>query len=80
MAASYFDLAADLGSEEEDGDYDEETGEPSKERLPKQRTTDNADSSDEEEEDDDDEEEQRKVNICYYYNYNVFYHDIDKIK
>jgi len=55
MAArnNYFDVAADVGSEEEDEDYDEETGEPT--RKPKKSTGDVHDSSEEEEEDDDEE-------------------------
>lgn len=56
MANTYFDLDAALGSEEEDEDYDEETGEPTKPR--KER---NVEDSSEEEDDDDDEEEQRRV-------------------
>ncbi|PSK58658.1 hypothetical protein B9Z65_6673 [Elsinoe australis] len=56
MANTYFDLDAALGSEEEDEDYDEETGEPTKPR--KER---NVEDSSEEEDDDDDEEEQRRI-------------------
>ncbi|PNS19134.1 hypothetical protein CAC42_1870 [Sphaceloma murrayae] len=56
MANTYFDLDAALGSEEEDEDYDEETGEPEK---PKKDHT--LEDSSEEEDDDDDEEEQRRI-------------------
>ncbi|KAF4550345.1 Transcription elongation factor spt6-like protein [Elsinoe fawcettii] len=56
MANTYFDLDAALGSEEEDEDYDEETGEPDKPIKNKV-----AEDSSEEEDDDDDEEEQRRI-------------------
>ncbi|KAK8211196.1 putative transcription elongation factor SPT6 [Phyllosticta paracitricarpa] len=58
MAASLLDVAAELGSESDDGDYDEENGEQ------KQRNGNGApgvDDSSEEEDDDDDEEAARAV-------------------
>ena len=60
MAApnSFFDVSADVGSEEEDEDYDEETGEPTKKpRRPKAAL----DDSSEEDEEDEDEEAAREV-------------------
>ncbi|KAF2151435.1 transcription elongation factor spt6 [Myriangium duriaei CBS 260.36] len=60
MSNSYFDLAADLGSEEEDDDYDEETGE-AVDKPRKSKPKGAVEDSSEEEDDDDDEEEQRKV-------------------
>lgn len=60
MATSnLFDIDAELGSEEEDEDYDEETGEV---RTKTRRTDGQVDDSSEEEEEDD-EDEARKVGI-----------------
>lgn len=52
-AANLFDLNAELGSEEEDDDYDEETGEVG---TKTKRVNGAIDDSSEEEEDDEDEE------------------------
>ncbi|KAF2163702.1 hypothetical protein M409DRAFT_57201 [Zasmidium cellare ATCC 36951] len=59
MADNFFDTTADVGSEEEDEDFDEETGEarPSKKKAANGMDMD--DSSEEEE--DDDEEAEREV-------------------
>lgn len=61
MAASLLDVAAELGSESDDGDYDGENGEQ------KQRNGNGVpgvDDSSEEEDDDDDEEAARAVSAC----------------
>jgi transcription elongation factor SPT6 len=50
--ANFFDTAADVGSEEEDEDFDEETGEV---RPKKINGTNGIDDSSEEEDEDDDE-------------------------
>jgi transcription elongation factor SPT6 len=50
--ANFFDTAADVGSEEEDEDFDEETGEV---RAKKTNGTNGIDDSSEEEDEDDDE-------------------------
>lgn len=56
--ANLFDLDAELGSEKEDGDFDEENGE----QQPKKRPQNGAmDDSSEEEDDDEDEEAARQV-------------------
>ena len=69
MAApnSFFDVSADVGSEDEDEDYDEETGEPTKKpKRPKAAL----DDSSEEDEEDEDEEAAREVrfwspSVCF---------------
>ncbi|KAI9714051.1 MAG: Transcription elongation factor spt6 [Bogoriella megaspora] len=58
MAASLLDVAAELGSEEEDEDFDDETGQV---RNKANGTNGAIDDSSEEEEDDDDEEAARKI-------------------
>jgi len=60
MAApnSFFDVSAAVDSEEEDEDYDEETGEVA--RKPR-KSGDNLGDSSEEEDEDDDEEAAREV-------------------
>jgi transcription elongation factor SPT6 len=51
MTDQFFDTAAELGSEEEDEDFDPETGEP------RQRKTNGVDLVDSSEEEEDDDEE-----------------------
>lgn len=58
MADKFVDNIAELGSEEEDEDYDEETGEARRSK-PSRANGELDDSS--EEEDEDDEEEERRV-------------------
>lgn len=59
MTDQFFDTAAELGSEEEDEDFDEETGAP---RKGKTNGLDMVDSSEEEEEDD----EERLAEVSYF--------------
>lgn len=61
MADAFIDQVADVGSEDEDEEFDEETGEPVGGKQRTNGVRDEEDSS--EEDDDDDEDEARKVHI-----------------
>ena len=61
MTSSLVDISAELGSEEEDEDYNEETGEVRGRQSRTNGTNGAIDDSSEEEEDDDDEEAARAV-------------------
>ena len=60
MTSNLLDVAAELGTDEEDEDFDEETGEV---RTQTNGTNGAIDDSSEEDEDDDDEEAARAVSL-----------------